>query len=115
MRENSTPLDEVERQIKKYPIKDAVVRLMIKMVPEQEPLLRDADLTPLLQQAFFIQINRDVDRDIRDRLAGVESDEMTPAHLLKTYLQAKGKSEDEVNQLLTAAERIFSDDAEEAG
>ena len=87
---------------------------MINMLPEQEPLLRDADLTPLLKQAFFVQINRDVDRDIRDRLSGVEPDAMTPAHLLERFLQAKGKSDDDVELLLNAAERIFSNDVEEA-
>ena len=114
VREHSTPLDEVERQINAHPIQDAVVRLMINMLPEQEPLLRDADLTPLLEQAFFVQINRDVDRDIRDRLSGVEPDAMTPAHLLERFLQAKGKSDDDVELLLNAAERIFSNDVEEA-
>jgi exonuclease SbcD len=115
VRASNSPLDEVEKQVQAFSIKDAVVRLMIQMLPEQEPLLRDADLTPLLQDAFYIQINRDVDRNIRDRLAGVEPDEMTPAHLLKTYLETKGKSEEEVNLLVNAAETIFSEDVDDLG
>ncbi len=109
VREHTSPLELVKRVIQEYPIKDAVVRLQILMLPEQEPLLRDADIMPALQPAFFTQINRDVDRDIRDRLSGMEPDDMTPAHLLKSYLLAKGKSEDEVALLLNVAESIFSD------
>jgi exonuclease SbcD len=113
VREQSAPLEEVDRQVKTHTIQDAVVRLMIQMLPEQEPLIRDADLMPLLKDAFFVQVNREVDRDIRDRLNGVEPDEMTPAHLLELFLQAKGKPEEEVAELLKAAERIFTDDFEE--
>ena len=113
VREHAMPMEAVREAIEAHYIEDAVVRLLIKMLPEQEPLLRDADFMPVLQEAFFTQINRDVDRDIRDRLSGMEPDDMTPAHLLKRYLLAKGKSEEEVTKLLSAAEVIFSDAAED--
>ena len=113
VREHPSPLDAVKSGIDGADIKDAVVRLMIQMVPEQEPLLRDADLMPMFQQAFFTQINRDVDRDIRDRLSGLEPNDMTPTHLLKRFLEGKGKSEEDIDLLMNAAERVFSDDGDD--
>ena len=80
------------------------------MTPEQEPRLRDADLAPLLSEAFFAQINRDVERATRDRLEGMSPDVMTPAHLLETYFQSKGKSPDEIAQYLAEAQPIFAGD-----
>lgn len=113
VRTQAAPLEAIQRAISEHEIKDAVVRLMVHMLPEQEPLLRDADLTPLLKDAFFTQINREVDRDIRDRLQGVAPDAMTPQHLLERFLQGKGKDEETISDLQHAAERIFTEEPEE--
>ncbi len=78
------------------------------MTPEQEPQLRDADLAPLLAPAFFAQINRDVERTARDRLAGLEPEAMTPEHLLERYLLAKGKTEEEIAAYLALSQDIFN-------
>ncbi|MGC9358408.1 MAG: metallophosphoesterase family protein, partial [Anaerolineae bacterium] len=94
------PLKAIKKAIAKQDLREAVVRLIVEMVPEQEPHLRDGDLSPLLEEAFFAQINRDVDRAIRDRLAGLTPESMTPVHLLKRYLLAKGRSEEEVEPYL---------------
>jgi exonuclease SbcD len=91
-------------------LSEAVVRLVVQMTPEQEPRLRDADLAPLLEDAFFAQINREVDRAGRDRLAGLAPDAMTPVRLLARYLRAKGKSEDEIAHYREVAQSIFSED-----
>ncbi len=56
---------------------------------------------------------KEVDRAIRDRLAGLDADEMPPSHLLERYLIAKGRSEEELAPILDVAQRIFSDEYEE--
>ncbi|MDF1513568.1 MAG: exonuclease SbcCD subunit D [Anaerolineae bacterium] len=109
VRQQMDPLAEIQQAISEFPIRDAVVRLMINMLPEQEPLLRDADIAPALEGAFYTQINREVDRTIRDRLSGLEPDEMTPQHLLERYLISRGRNEDEIAPLMKAAERIISE------
>ncbi len=48
------------------------MRLIIHMSREQEPTVRDADLMPLLSEAFYAQVNREIDRAVRDRLEGLE-------------------------------------------
>jgi hypothetical protein len=92
-----------------------VVRLIVEMSPEQEPLLRDADLVPLLANAFHTQINREVDRAVRDRLDGMEPATMTPMHLLERYLGAVGKHESEFPPYLEAAQSVFAPDVVEEG
>ncbi|MFP4345896.1 MAG: exonuclease SbcCD subunit D [Anaerolineales bacterium] len=107
VREEIDPLPAIHEAIARQHLVDAVVRLVVQMTPEQEPHLRDGDLSPLLAEAFFAQVNRDVDRAVRDRLAGLEPESMTPEHLLERYLQAKGKSEAEIEAYLEIGQEIF--------
>ena len=110
VRAEDKPLDAIREAIARLDLVGAVVRLIVQMTPEQEPRLRDADISPWLADAFFAQINRDVDRDVRDRLENVETDAMTPVHLLETYLRSKGKAPDEIVPYLQQARIIFSED-----
>ncbi len=112
VRYEAHPLRAIERVIADSDLAGAVARLVVQMTPEQEPRLRDTDLSPLLADAFFGQINRDVERTVRDRLDGLEPDAMTPLHLLERYLQSKGKPEAEIASYLTEAQAIFAEDAE---
>ena len=111
VRETSEPLDRIREAVAQHGLTGAVVRLIVQMTPEQEPHLRDADLSPLLEDAFFAQINRDVDRSVRDRLAGLEPESMTPEHLLERYLLAKRKTEEDVVRYLEVARDIFHEES----
>lgn len=113
VRQESDPLTAIRAAVAAHTLEDAVVRLAVTMAPEQEPRLRDADISPLLGTAFYAQINREVDRAARDRLEGVAPDELTPLHLLRRYLLAKGKTEDELGPYLDAAAPIFAGDLDE--
>lgn len=112
VRQDSRPLQAIERALASHNLTDSVVRLVVQMSPEQEPHLRDADMAPLLAAAFFAQINRDVDRAARDRLDGLEPDALTPLHLLERYLQSRGKVEAEMSPYLAEARTIFAEDGE---
>ena len=109
VRQVNDPLAEVRQAMQTRFVADAVARLRIQMTPEQAPLLREADLAPLLADAFHAQIVRDVDRTARDRLAGVNPDSLTPAELLTRYLEAKGKSPAEVALYLQEAQPVFDE------
>ena len=109
VREVTEPLAAIQDAVVQHALDGAVVRLVVRMSPEQEPRLRDAELSPLLTEAFFAQINRDVDRATRDRLEGLEPDAMTPAHLLERYLRSKGKAGDEIKPYIEEAQSIFTD------
>ncbi len=110
VRGEAEPLPAIQEAVARHDLSDAVARLVVEMTPEQEPLLRDADLSPLLKEAFFSQVNRDVDRTVRDRLGGLEPDAMTPRHLLERYLLSIGKDEEELAPYLEIAEEIFTED-----
>ncbi len=109
IREAADPAAAVRDALRAHDLTDAVVRLVLVMSPGQEALLRDNDLMPLLRGAFFVQINREVERVVRDRLEGLEPDEMTPLHLLERYLLAGGTPPDELPLYLQEAKQIFAD------
>ncbi len=111
VRQASDPLAEVRHAMKNRFVADAITRLHVRMTPEQEPLLRDADLAHLLTDAFHAQIVRDVERTARDRLAGLDPDLLTPTELLSRYLTSKGKDPSEVALYLEEAQAIFDEAA----
>lgn len=107
VRDVSNPLETVQDVVFKHKLEGTVARLVVQMTPEQEPHLRDKDFSSMLADAFFAQINREVDRSGRDRLDGLEPEAMTPEHLLERYLWAKGKTEEEAAVYLEEARAIF--------
>ncbi len=110
VRSEPDPLEAIQEAVARYDLTAAVVRLVVEMSPEQEPQLRDGMLSPLLTEAFFAQINREVERSARDRLEGLEPESLTPEHLLERYLSAKGKSEPEIAAYQEEARTIFGED-----
>ncbi len=107
VREETEPIYAIQEAILRHDLEGTVARLIVQMLPEQEPHLRDSDLSPLLADAFSAHINREVDRHIRDRLEGLEPESLTPEHLLSRYLRAKGKSDEEIAPYLDEARKIF--------
>ncbi|HNT75879.1 MAG TPA: exonuclease SbcCD subunit D [Anaerolineae bacterium] len=105
-----TPLAAIREAVAAHNVTGAVVRLIIQMTPEQESQWRDADLAPLFADAFFAQINRDMDRATRDRLEGLSPEAMTPEHLLQAYLLSRNKPESEVAAYLEEARAFFAHD-----
>lgn len=108
VRDTTTPLAAIREAVTAHSLAGAVVRLIIQMTPEQDSQWRDADLAPLLAEAFFAQINRDVDRAARDRLEGLSPEAMTPEHLLEAYLLLRNKPASEVAAYLEEARAFFT-------
>jgi exonuclease SbcD len=88
--------------------KDAVVRVQVQMKPEQEGLVRDAEVRRVLKDSYYIAgISLDVEREYRQRL-GIESpEELTPAELLARYLDSKQVAPDRIKDLLQYAQEII--------
>lgn len=110
VREDPDPVAALEAATARQDLAGAVVRLVIQMTPEQEPGLRDGDIAPFLVDTFYAQINREIDRAVRDRLEGVDHNEMVPLRLLERYLLARGKSPADLAPYLDAAQTIFAAD-----
>lgn len=110
VRAQDEPLTAVQAAVAQRDLEGKVVRLVVQLTPEQEPHLRDAELAPLLTTAFFAQINREVDRTVRDRLVGLDPDAMTPKFLLERYLLSKSKPAEQLDDYLQLAQDIFSEE-----
>ncbi len=112
VRAETAPLEAVAAAVRQHTLAESVARLVVQLAPEQEPRIRDADLAPLLTDAFFSQINREVDRATRDRLEGLEPEAMTPEHLLERYLRSKGKSEAALPPYMELGRALFAEPSE---
>lgn len=113
LRKAADPLAALRQAVAAYNVRDAVVRLMMKLRPEQERLVRDTDVRSLLAEAAFIGgIQRDVERPARLRLGTVRAEELTPPQLLERYLEAKEVPLERRQELLKAAEGIFRKSSE---
>lgn len=109
VRAATDPMAVITQRLRGVPLQDAVVRLQIKLLPEQEPHLRERDLSALLGAAFYAQIVRDVERAAVDRLDGLEVETLTPEDLLSFYLEARGKAAEHIAAYLDEARAIFSE------
>jgi len=97
----------ITQRLQGLPLQDAIVRLQVKLLPEQEPHLRERDLSAHLAPAFYAQILREVERPVLDRLAGIEVETLTPAELLELYLESRGKTPEQIADYLEEAQSIF--------
>lgn len=110
LREEADPLAALRAVVVRHDIRDAVVRVQLRLRPEQERLVRDADLRSLLADAAFVAtISREVERPMRLRLGTLRPEELTPPQLLERYLEAKEVPPERRRELLEAAREIFEE------
>jgi exonuclease SbcD len=109
LRNAPDPMVRIQEAVASEDIADAVVRLILQMREDQEPLVRDREVRALLSEAHHVAgILRDVERETRLRLGGSAPEELTDSELLARYLEAKGTSPERAATLLRQAEAIFS-------
>jgi hypothetical protein len=97
--------------IRKHDLKEAVVRLVLKLTPETESKLNEKALRGTLMGAgaFYIAaIAKDVEQAARVRL-GESPEGLTQKELLERYLLTKEVAPDRRKVLLEAADEILSD------
>ena len=95
-------------EMKQHDLKDAVVRLVIKLSPESETLLNDSVIVKELKRAgvFHISgISKDVERRARSRL-GVSPEGLTPMQLLARYFEGREVEAERREELLRLAREI---------
>ena len=103
----------LQQEIANHDLEKAVVRLILRLQEDQEPLVRDRDVRALLSDAYFIGgINREVEREARVRLGNLAPEEMSDRQLLARYLETKNTDPDRMDVLLSHAETIFGGEAE---
>ena len=104
----SNPTAEALAEMKRHDLKDAVLRLVIKLSPESEALLNDGLIVKELRSAgvFHIAgISKEVDRRARSRL-GVSPEGLTPMQLLARYFEGREVEAERREELLRLAREI---------
>jgi exonuclease SbcD len=103
------PTAEVLAAIDGHDIAEAVVRVIIHIPPEKEPLIRENEIRRRLVDAFHVAaMVRDVQRKTRLRLGTDRAvEEMTPRQMLERYLEVKQTPPERAQVLLEYADRII--------
>ncbi|MGD9046437.1 MAG: exonuclease SbcCD subunit D [Anaerolineae bacterium] len=108
VRDETDSLAAILEAISQQDVADAVVRLIIQALPEQEGLLRDADIRRALADSYYVAgISKEIERAYRQRLEGESPEELTPTDLLARYLASKGTPPERSEVLLRYAEEIL--------
>ena len=108
-READSPTQKVLDVMKRYRLRDAIVRLVIQLTPETETLLKDGAVFEQLKRAgvFHIAgIRKEVERRDRSRL-DVSPEGLTPLELLARYFTSRGIEAARRQELLERAKDII--------
>ncbi len=107
------PMSMILDQLARYQVNGAIVRVIIKATPEQEPFIDDQPIRQALQNASYIaSIVRDVERTERQRFGQIATEELTPRQALELYLESKSTSPERKVELLYYADKIFQEEAD---
>jgi exonuclease SbcD len=95
---DADPTAEALAAIRRAGVDDAVVRVILHLTPEQEPLLREAEVRQALAGAYYqAGVLRDTERRERRRLPGhVHLESMSTLDLLELYWQEKKVPSDRI-------------------
>jgi exonuclease SbcD len=106
--DTDNPTETVLQAIAKKDVKDAIVRLQIKLSAAKESLLQENEIRKSLGEAYFIAaINKEVDREHRSRLESYSAEGLTPMQALKLYLESKKTPKDRTKVLIEYGEKLM--------
>jgi len=87
---------------------EAVVRVIVRLRQEQEPLLREREIQHELESAYFVaSLQKEVERSKRDRLGGVSVEALAPVELLARYLEVNQIPKERSNLLLQHGDALI--------
>ncbi|MGC8779796.1 MAG: metallophosphoesterase family protein [Anaerolineae bacterium] len=89
-------------------LSEAVVKVVVALRQEQEPLLVERELFRALEGAYFVAaLQKEVERTDRMRLGAVSVEALTPVELLERYLQTKKVPAERAKLLLEHAATLI--------
>jgi len=113
--DGDNPTDAVLRALRRRGeerLRQAVVRLIVDLTPEQEPHLDETAIRRALAGAYYVApIQRRVERAARERLAGALAGPLSPLDALRRYFEATGVAPTRRDVLLEYAERLLHGEA----
>lgn len=103
------PTDAVLRAIERHDVKNAIVRVRVKLLPHQEALLQVRQIEAALADAYLIGgISRDVQREARSRIGMENPEALTPEELLERYFVSKNTPSEHREALMQAARALMN-------
>ena len=110
VRDTADQTAAVVAAIKSKPdLSEAVVRVIVTLRQEQEPLLVEREITRALEGAYFVAaLQKDVERAERQRLGAVSVEALTPAQLLARYFEVKDVPAERAKLLLEHGEALIA-------
>jgi exonuclease SbcD len=93
----------------KEAIKDAIVRVNIRLPAEIEGQLRYLEIREALKEAHFFTIAREIQRETRLRLGNQAAAETTPLAALKAYLESQNVPPERQKVLLEYGEKLMAE------
>ena len=85
------------------------MRVIIRMRPDQQALLRDREIEAALKPASNVIIAREVESEARARLGDLMPETLTPIQLVERYFRARGEDDKRIAALLAKAEELLRD------
>ncbi|MBI3743188.1 MAG: exonuclease SbcCD subunit D [Chloroflexi bacterium] len=113
---DSDPTGLAIREIERAPVKDAIVRVRVKLPASAEPALHDREIRQALDAHgahSIASVTKDVERPNRVRLAGAGTETRQPSELLQAYFETRGTPPDRAAKLTSYAQRLMEEEAAE--
>jgi len=106
--DTDNPEASVLNAIASNDVKDAIIRLFIKVSASKEGLLQEGEIRRALKDAYFIAaIKKEVEREHRTRLESHFAESMTPLEALGLYFESKRTPKGRARVLLEYGERLI--------
>ena len=116
VREAPAPVERIEHAIAKHQLAGAIVRVLVKCLPQQRALFDERAIREQLERAgvhFIAAVALEVERTARGRFAEMAEElqgGLTPRRALELYLRSKGVPGARQEQLLAAADELLRED-----
>jgi exonuclease SbcD len=108
VRSADDPTAAILEAIARHEIADAVVRVVIDLLPQQEPLVRERDIFHALAAACYVSaLHKQVERPVRQRLGSQSPEQLTAEQLLRHYFESKAMPPARLEQLLAEAQHLM--------
>lgn len=106
--DGESPAEAVVREVERHDVKDAVVRVRVKLLQAQEPHFRARPVLDALAEAYLVAgIAKDVQREARSRIGIENAESLTPEQLLDRYFVSKDAPRERVDELMQAAKKLM--------
>lgn len=109
LRQSENPTQDAADLIKRYRLRDAIVRMHVQLNQEQESSFNEPLVREVFRQSgvfYLAAIRKEIDSPERSRL-GVSPEGLTHVQLLEKYLITRDIPTGRREQLLAEAERLF--------